>query len=305
MSENGLFGWASSLLDRIDGSGEKVDCIYENSDKYLAGDREIKDKIEAIFVDYHAGSVDVTVSDTDTVSVKEVAGYELDEEHRVHTWVDGSVLYIQYCACGRGFDFSKSRKQLEIVLPKAALTSMQVKVASANVRLEKLEAQAISVNAASGNVTAAVVSKKVNINTASGNIMLEQKGFSEEIVLHAASGSVEVNMEDAERVTTTTASGYVNVIANKMTKLYASTASGQCSVTLAQMPAETSLHTASGRITACLPENPNVTANVHSSCGRFVSGIALSQNGDIFTCGSGENKMDVSTSSGDIRFFTK
>ena len=305
MSENGLFGWANSLLDRIDGFGEKVDCVYENSDKYVAGDQEIKDKIESIFIDYQAGSVEVVMEDSDIVSVKEVAGYELDDDHKVHTFVDGAVLYVQYCACGRGFDFSKSRKQLEIVLPKTALTSIQVKTASANVRLGNIEAQAIAVNTASGNVTASVVAKKVNVNVASGNIMVGQKGTSEEVVLHAASGSVELTMENSERVTATTASGYVNVTADKITKLYTSTASGQCSVTLAQMPAETSLHTASGRITACLPENPNMTANVHSSSGRFVSGIALAQNGDVFTCGSGENKMDVSTSSGDIRFFTK
>ena len=306
LSENGLFGWASSLFDNTEGFDQKVDCVYENADKYTAGDREIKDLVESIFIDYQSGSVEVVNGESDVLEVKELAGYELDEEHRVHTFVDGKVLYIQFCTCGRGFDFSKSRKQLEVILPAGnALTSLSVKTTSGTIRLDKLEAQAFTVSSASGNVTAALKGRKINVSNASGNIMLEQKGDSEEVVLKAASGALELNMDNSERVTATTASGYVNVNAGKIDKLYASTASGQCSATLAQMPAETSLHTSSGRITACLPEEPNVTANIHSSSGRFVTGIAMTQNGDVFTCGTGENKMDISTSSGDIRVFSK
>ena len=33
LSENGLFGWASSLFDNKEVFDQKVDCVYENADK--------------------------------------------------------------------------------------------------------------------------------------------------------------------------------------------------------------------------------------------------------------------------------
>ena len=47
--------------------------IYKDGDKYTAGDREIKDKIENINIDYMAGNVKLIGSDSDIITVKETS----------------------------------------------------------------------------------------------------------------------------------------------------------------------------------------------------------------------------------------
>ena len=108
---------------------------YDNSEKYTAGDREIDDKITAIDIDYVSGDVTLNGSDTDKVTVKETSNKDLDDAHKVHTWVDGSTLYVRYCESAKSINFNNINKKLELSIPGAQeLDNLNVKISSGDLK---------------------------------------------------------------------------------------------------------------------------------------------------------------------------
>ena len=69
-----------------------VNYKYEDSDKYTAGDREIDEKVTKVNIDYLSGEVKVKGTDSDTISIKETSNKTIDDDHKVHTWVDDGTL---------------------------------------------------------------------------------------------------------------------------------------------------------------------------------------------------------------------
>ena len=97
------------------GCGATVNYTYDDADKYTAGDREISDSIDKLNIDYAAGDVDIKTVPGKTVSVKETANRDLEEDQKVHTRVDGSTLYVKFCASGEGMSFKDIEKHLEAI----------------------------------------------------------------------------------------------------------------------------------------------------------------------------------------------
>ena len=96
-----------------------VNYKYEDSDKYTAGDREIDEKVTKVNIDYLSGEVKVKGTDSDTISIKETSNKTIDDDHKVHTWVDDGTLYVRYCASKNALNFTGIEKSLEITLPSA------------------------------------------------------------------------------------------------------------------------------------------------------------------------------------------
>ena len=57
----------------------------------------------------------------------------------------------------------------------------------------------------------------------------------------------------------------------------------------------------SGNITVKLPAAPGLTCKISTAGGSFSSGLALTKEGDTYTCGDGSSRCEISTTSGDIR----
>ena len=112
----GVCGCSNSEIEVLDIT--KTNYLYDNGDKYEAGDRDITEKIESINIAYMSGEVVMTETDADVVSIKETSNKELDDKRKVHTWVDGSTLYVRYCASAKGLELNNLDKKLTIDIPK-------------------------------------------------------------------------------------------------------------------------------------------------------------------------------------------
>ena len=127
--------------------------IYDNSDQYTAGDREIKDKIEKIDIDYLSGQVTLTGNTGESIKITETAKKELDDKRKVHTWVDGTTLYIRFCDSGRNMDLNHLDKKLTVTIPADTnLSDLKIQISSGDVKCTDVTAENVDVDTSSGDV---------------------------------------------------------------------------------------------------------------------------------------------------------
>lgn len=168
----------------LTGCGVKADMTYDNADKYTAGDVEIADTIHEIDVDYIAGDIDIISGSSDKITVHETAEKDLDEDHMVHTWVDGKKLYIKYCASDNDLDFTGMEKHLTITVPDGT------------------DLSEFKLDAAAGNITVKdIKTEELNIDAAAGDIALTLKDLPKETDIDAAAGNIKIQMPEAAGVT--------------------------------------------------------------------------------------------------------
>ena len=293
-------------LGCLSGCGFRTNYIYKNGDKYTAGNREIKDKIETINIDYMSGDVTLTVSDSDSINIKETSNKNLDDKRKVHTWVDGTTLYVKYCASAKKLDLNKLDKNLEITVPKnIKLEDIKVNLSSGDLNMNGFEAGAVDIETSSGNVDAAFAAKNIKMEASSGNITLTQTGDSDDVNVKVSSGKIKINMENAAKLRTEASSGGITLVAGKVKEFESETSSGDNSFTFAEAPEKSNIEASSGDVVITLPENSDLTAELNVSSGDISYDLPFSKNGGSYVCGSGSNHMKIETSSGDITFKTK
>ncbi len=263
------FGWTTSY-------------IYENGDKYTAGDREISEKIENIDLDYLSGDVIMSESNSDKITITEASKKELSDLQRVHTWVDGGTLYVKCAASAKKLDMNMLGKQLTIGIPGGT------------------NLKGLNLHISSGDVDATCIADNIKIRTSSGNIRLTQTKNSSVIDVHASSGNVELNLEAADNVNTSVSAGNIVINAGSIKELTSKTSSGTSSYTLQNVPAISSLRASSGDITINLPKDADLNAEFDVSSGKVSYDLAFAKDGDNYVSGTGANQMKVHTSSGNI-----
>lgn len=281
--------------------GWKTNYIYENGDKYTAGDRTISEKIETIDVDYMSGDVTLIGTDGDTVTIKETSKKQLSDKQKVHTWVDGTTLYVRFCASAKGLDLNNLDKNLEISIPKdMALKVIKADVSSGDVTFQNFESDSVDVHASSGDLNIACAAKNVKISASSGDITLTQRGDSDEISLKTSSGKVRADLENAAKLNISVSSGGVSVKASEVREIKAKVSSGSSEYCLANAPANMDIDSSSGNVTIYLPEQVDLTAEFSVSSGKVNYDQAFSKNGKLYVCGTGANQMKIHVSSGDV-----
>ena len=281
--------------------GWKTNYVYENGDKYTAGDCTIAEKIETIDVNYLSGDVKLIGTDSDTISIKETSDKQLSEQQKVHTWVDGTTLYVRYCASAKGLDLNNLNKHLEITIPEdVKLSDVNVKDSSGDVECQNFEAENANVSVSSGHVTIGCEVGKIKVHASSGNIMFEQQGDSEEIDLSSSSGKINVTMENAEKVSISASSGNVKIAANEIKDFHSKISSGTGEYRFVKVPGKTDISQSSGDVTLYLPKDADLTGDFHLSSGKLFYELAFAKNGDSYVCGTGANQMKVHVSSGNV-----
>ncbi len=273
---------------------------YANADKYIAGDREITEQIHTLEIDWPSGAVTVRADSVETVTVRETTKAQLSDSEKVHTWVDGDVLHVQFCKSGSNYR-KKEPKTVEITVPESVqLENLNIDVASADVDCSGLTANAAHMdsasgdlifdgnadsfkgNAASGAISFTGRSDRIQATTASGRIEISQSGQSALIDAHATSGAVHIDAEQADQVKT-------------------DTTSGKQEIRLQAVPQETALDTTSGTVTLYLPEQADVSATVSTTSGDVNYELPMTKTADnTYVCGSGANSLKIHTTSGDV-----
>lgn len=266
-----------------------ISDTYSDSEKYSSGNAEFKgSEVRSIDINWSSGSVTVKRHDSGSISVTESSRHDLRDSQKVHTWLDGDTLRIQYCESGETFiGMSSPQKSLEIMIPEdLELSELCYDGSSGDAKFENITADAINVELSSGDTDIIGCSAKTfDVESSSGDITIEQKGEAASIEAEASSGDIDITAE-------------------KTGELDAEASSGRIVVRLENMPADTDIDTSSGNVKVYVPEDADFTAEIDTSSGDFDSGLALVKDGDNYTKGSGTNKLSIDTSSGDIKILS-
>ncbi len=281
--------------------------IYSNADKYTSGDREIDEKIEQIDIDWSSGSVNVSRYDGSCVSIKETCSDDLKESKRVHSWVDGKVLRIKFGKSGEMFMFSSPDKKLEVRIPKdMELTDVKLDGSSCDSEIKDIEADHIYVDISTGDVEVIdCKAKSIDADSSSGDVYISQQGSSDTISADTSSGEVEIKAEKVKKMNVDTSSGKVTADVQQAERVDVDTSSGNVELTFSSVPSDLSVDTSSGDVTVYVPKDPDLEVEIDTASGDFYSEPSCSRDDDTYTYGSGGNKFDIDTSSGDIKIKIK
>lgn len=298
---------------------------YENGDKYTAGDREITDKITSVNIDYGAGNVKFSGSDTDKVSIRETANKDLTEEQKVHTWVDGNTLYVRYCASTKRISFYKIQKELEITVPGAQdLSELVVKVSAGNMDFDGFKTDKLNVESSAGNVSFSCSAKEaaikvtsgnirfeengdaklIDINSTSGNIKVNQKGSLESVKIHATSGDIDAVFDSVSACDIRSTAGNRSIEAESIVDFKSQSTSGNNKFKFCKAPKTADIKSSSGNVYVYLPEDCDVTFHPKITSGEFDYKLTLTKNGKDYVNGNGTNDMIISVTSGNITLYS-
>ena len=276
---------------------------YSNADKYSAGDREIDgSKIRSLDINWNSGSVTVSRHNKNTVTVSENCKTDLKEEQEVHTWLDGDVLRIQYCKSGESFIFKTVEKELVINIPMdMMLVELNYNGSSGDSLIEDISAESINIDVSSGDTK--IIRSSANsfdVESSSGDITIDQIGDTSSIDADSSSGKIYITSENADDINASSSSGSIEVRADEADTVSADSSSGDIILRFSNMPSDTDVDTSSGDVKVYVPENADFSAKIDTSSGDFDNDVALSKKDSKYIAGSGTNKLNISTSSGDI-----
>ena len=296
---------------------------YDNGDKYTAGDRDISEKVTKVNIDYISGNVKVKGTDADTVFIRETSNKAIDDDHKVHTWVDDGTLYVRYCASTNMINFTGIEKELEITLPGSQeLDDFIIDISSGNTDISGITTDSLNSHASSGNVnidcSAEVIELKVssgnidlkqtgdnqsvNVKSSSGKVNFTQVGTSNSVSIDSSSGGVTANVDRIDKMYVHVSSGKIYVEGNDIADLTSKASSGHCDFKLKNAPMTADINSSSGGVSVYVPENSDVTVNVSIASGEFNYDLPFAKNGKTYVAGNGTSDMKIHSSSGDVDF---
>lgn len=281
-----------------------VGNTYPNADKYTAGDRDFSEKVSSIEIDWSSGSVDVEYQDSDKVSVKETADKSLKESEQVHTWLDGETLRIQFCESGIVSTGDSGNKKLSVKIPKdTQLRVLGLDASSCEYTFDSIAADSIDIDVSSGDGHIKdCTAKSFELDASSGDLEATLKGSCDSINTDSSSGTVSITADSVGTIDCDSSSGKINITASEANSFKASTSSGTVTTAWGAVPSSMNIDTSSGDVSITLPEKSDFTANIDTATGDIDSTLAFKQEGSKYICGSGKNKIEIDTASGDITF---
>ena len=274
---------------------------YANAEQYTAGGAELTGAVKNLDIHWTSGAVNVAYHDGDTVLISETAKKAISGDAELRWWLDGDTLRVQYAKSGY-FSFHSPDKVLTVTLPEGlALGNVDIDLTSGDVSVPDLRADAVA------------------IGVTSGDVALKQSGESESVVLSGTSGHIDADVEkagklsvsvtsgairttftEADEVDLSITSGDITMTGGSARKARIDTTSGKIGVRLAAFDA-LKIDATSGDITAALPSTPGYRAEIDTTSGRFDYAVALSRDGDAYTCGDGSGRVEIHSTSGDVR----
>ena len=259
----GLAGWflTGTLIgvrsDRFDvnwplgsdsnfGAFESLSGPYEPDGVYTRG----IEGINAIKIDWVAGSITVKPHDGDEILITEFAQRALGSEEKLQMSTSGGTLNIKYRERSASLrSISMPQKRLEVLVPRAfgeSLAKLSVDTVSGNVYIGDVGPDIVKIDSTSGDITLTNISSLgLDSNSLSGSISLSNV-TADAIGLESTSGSITVVTSNAGEIEIDSLSGGVRVSDSSASLFDAETTSGNLTVSGAFNSAR--LESLSGRI---------------------------------------------------------
>lgn len=283
-------------------TGGVLSGIFIDADNYSVGDTSISEKVENIEIDWSSGTVNLVSHSDNTVLVSENIDSTATDDIRVHWWLDGTTLHVKFSAPGVKLRLSGcEHKELTLTVPdNFKLSNVTVTAASADVNVAGISAEKLDISTASGDMEIECEAEELCLNSASGEVTLNQVGVAEKVEIGTASGKISAVLEQTGAAVFGSASGDINIKASESDDLSVESTSGNISCEAAVIPQKCELHAVSGRVRLTLPENSGFVAKIKSTSGVFDSDFALKKDGSTYTSGDGSAELNIKTTSGDV-----
>lgn len=174
---------------------------------------------------------------------------------------------------------------------------------SGGIRLSVLETEEVNVSTTSGDIWIEKADAPVSCASTSGEITI--RGGAGERMMSSTSGDIRVDGLSG-RISVSTTSGETNIRGERGCGNIGST-SGEVFFSLAELSGDISINTSSGEVTLELPKEASLEFKADTSSGEidtfFDEFLSFSKKGNhaTGTVGSGERKIDIDTTSGDVR----
>lgn len=265
-------------------AGGLSDISYADSEQYIAGAAELTETVERIDIHWPVGSVTVKSHGADTVSLSEESAKELTDDARLHYWLDGATLHIQFCQAGKWL-LDEMEKDLTVLVPEdLTLAEVEVRSLSANLCLDGIQADRLTVGTTSGDMrfTGCAVTELVSTGTVSGRLEAELAQPLKEFSGDSTSGAFQVSAPAIENFSSSSVSGGV-------------------SLDLEEAPKTLDIHTTSGNIDLVLPEDAAFTLDYDAASGELSSGLPYTMEDGRYIFGDGTGEYVIGAVSGDVR----
>ena len=264
---------------------DSIGLTYANAEKYTAGETTVTEPVENLNVNWKSGNVKIVYHAGEGIRVSETGNREIKGEDELRWWLDGATLRIQYAKSGRFRLF--------------VLKSAKIHTTSGDLDIPALNADETELEVTSGDIKAAADTRTMKVSATSGDLDITLTGETDTVAIDVTSGRINAELENAKRVTVKSTSGGIRVT-GKAGEAEVSATSGNIDVRFSTIE-RLKINVTSGDVVAALPETPGFTCEATMTSGSFKSDIAVTNNGNTYTCGDGSMKCEIHTTSGNIR----
>ncbi len=237
--------------------------IYDDSETYNVGDAEYSDAVHSLDISWIAGSVDIVVSDGDTIKLIESGASENDED-LMRSKVENGCLIVKFADSGVKLFGKQQPKALTVSIPASMCGSVQtLSVDSAS--------SCLTVDGAYGDGNESVFSfDRIDVDTASGGVNVKCKSALEvdvdttsgEVALNGDFGTVEVDAVSADvkiegsanKLNLEAVSGSVYVDGEVVSSNIGTVSGAVVIKTYTSLPSSLEIETVSGSVELSLPD---------------------------------------------------
>lgn len=141
---------------------------------------------------WHSGNVDISMYDENYISISETANQSLSSKKRLHYYMDGTKLRLQFCESNFSAG-SSLKKDLVIKLPRSTyLSNLNIDNAACDIKFTDINADNANITTASGQISGNFASNIQNfkIDSASGDIIIKSANVNS-LKIDSASGNLD------------------------------------------------------------------------------------------------------------------
>ncbi len=254
--------------------------IYADAEKYSVGNASFDpEQIKKVEVNWVAGKIEILKSENGTFSASENSD-NLDSEERMHYYLNGGTLIIQYCESGYNSQWlSSSKKELTLTIPEGM--DLDIDNISAGI-------------AFSSDITL----EDVDISNISGNIDIK-KLTADSFDFENVSGELFANEIRADRVDGETVSGNIEIDALYAYEFDAETVSGDVALGVCDKT-EISVDSVSGSVSLIISKNMGLNVEFSSISGDIRTDLTYIGENDIYRFGTDGARASIETVSGNL-----
>lgn len=283
--------------------GSRISHALGDEENYIMNEEIITEKVESIDIDWRVGKVSITPWDGEDIVVKEKSDTTLTSRTKMRVRNQDGNLTIEDTAKGVWLLPLLFKKDLEVMVPVGVdLRIVDVK-ATSSVYISELSVMDVNIESTSGDIVLdeMKVIGNTSLKSASGKIDADMKaGVS--FKAETASGSIKTNIsESLTTLDAKSASGSLNIAVKDTERINTLSASGKVELTVEGKCSSIDAVSSSGGVKLNLGEaTTGFLMTASSTSGRVQCDFPSSVIGDQYTWGDGSTKIRLRSTSGRV-----